>query len=327
MQYQTPGSTGHNVDQPVYGGGPIDASGHPLIIKRGTIDLNLVAVNPVVIGGKLYRFEWVVETYWNNPTGRAYSRFVDYNTRETTQPFAWDYAATCAFIDDDDTAYVTGSVLRDDAWTGRVDMFASRDLCHWESWTALDLDGFGILNTSICRADGKYVMMIEIGSPPEQTGVPFTARFATSDDMKHWELTPPECNYALDRYTAPQALRYLDGWYYDFYLERVEAQKEWQQYVVRSRDLIHWELSPFNPVLRPSQDDKAIYNPTLSAKQCELIAGAVNINNSDIDFCEYQGKVIVNYAWGNQGGTEFLAEADYNGTLKQFLEGWFPARP
>jgi hypothetical protein len=31
------------------------------------------------------------------------------------------------------------------------------------------------------------------------------------------------------------------------------------------------------------------------------------------------------YSWGNQKGKEFLAEASYNGTMGQFLEGWFPA--
>ncbi len=30
---------------------------------------------------------------------------------------------------------------------------------------------------------------------------------------------PPECNYAKDRYSAPHCLRWLDGWFYNFYLE------------------------------------------------------------------------------------------------------------
>jgi hypothetical protein len=31
------------------------------------------------------------------------------------------------------------------------------------------------------------------------------------------------------------------------------------------------------------------------------------------------------YSWGNQQGVEHLAEAVYDGSLKQFLHGWFPA--
>ena len=51
---------------------------------------------------------------------------------------------------------------------------------------------------------------------------------------------------------------------------------------------------------------------------------AKNINNSDIDFCEYEGRLIINYSWGNQMGKEHLAEAVYKGSLQQFLRGWFP---
>ena len=50
----------------------------------------------------------------------------------------------------------------------------------------------------------------------------------------------------------------------------------------------------------------------------------MNINNSDIDFCEYQGHVVINYAWGNQHGVEQLAEARFDGTEAEFLTGWFP---
>lgn len=50
------------------------------------------------------------------------------------------------------------------------------------------------------------------------------------------------------------------------------------------------------------------------------------MNNSDIDFCQYKGRLIINYSWGNQQGTEFLAEAVYDGTVEQFLSGWFPQK-
>jgi hypothetical protein len=94
--------------------------------------------------------------------------------------------------------------------------------------------------------------------------------------------------------------------------------------VVRSRDLIHWESSPLNPVLRASPDDKRIANPSLNDSQRTRIAHAVNLNNSDLDFCEWQGRLVINYSWGNQQGVEHLAEARYDGTMTQFLQGWFP---
>jgi len=307
--------------------GPVDNTGRPIIKKLGTIDCDLVETTPVVFQGKVYRFEWVRKSYLARKfepgpwAQEGYFRFVDHETGETTQPFARGYAFGSAFVEGD-TVYVTGTST-EQGWTGqRVQMFASRDLKNWETWPALDLRGFGICNTSICKAKGEYVMMFEIHKPKEQAGAAFTARFAKSSDLRKWELTSPDCVYAKDRYTAPHCLRYLDGYSYDFYLE---AHNRYETRVVRSKDLIHWEPSPLNPVLRASEEDKRIANERLSAEERERIAKAKNINNSDIDFCEHQGKLIINYSWGNQQGEEFLAEAVYEGTQEQFLQGWFPA--
>jgi hypothetical protein len=50
----------------------------------------------------------------------------------------------------------------------------------------------------------------------------------------------------------------------------------------------------------------------------------VDLNNSDVDFWEFHGKTVITYSWGNQQGTEFLAEAAYEGSLESFLSGFFP---
>ena len=50
----------------------------------------------------------------------------------------------------------------------------------------------------------------------------------------------------------------------------------------------------------------------------------MNCNNSDIDFCEFEGDLVINYSWGNQEGIEFLSEARFDGSLAAFLTGWFP---
>ena len=98
----------------------------------------------------------------------------------------------------------------------------------------------------------------------------------------------------------------------------------YEQYVVPSRDLIHWESSPLNPVLRATEEDRRIANPNLTLEQRERIRTAVNINNSDIDFCEYGGELVITYSWGNQRGVEHLGAARFDGTLAEFLLGWFP---
>jgi len=307
---------------------PVDPAGRPLIQKLGTIDLDLVECTPVVFRGKVYRFEWVRKSYLGHSLDESwaqdgYFRFVEHSTEKSTPPFARGYAFGSAFVDGD-TVYVTGTST-ERGWSGqRVQIFASRDLRNWEEWTALDLDGFGICNTSMCKAEDRYVLMFEIYEPKEQAGVQFTARFAFSKDLKNWTVTPPECVYAKDRYTAPHCLRYRNGYFYDFYLE---AHEGYEMRVVRSRDLINWEPSPLNPVLKASKEDKIIFNPHLTAEQRVKVAEAQDINNSDIDFCEYEGKLIISYSWGDQQGKEFLAEAVYAGTLEQFLQGWYPEPP
>lgn len=299
------------------GKSPVDEDGRPKIVKKGTIDVDLVETSPVVFNNKVYRYEYVREGYWNNDTGDSYFRFVDHDTGEATTSFAKGFHLGSAFVYKD-TVYVTAV----DIWDGeRVFLFRSTDLENWDRRLAFRLPGYGIFNTSLDRAEDKFVLMFEIGKPEEEAGSRFTARFAVSDDLQQWEILSSDHNYAKDRYTAPHCLRYLDGYYYDFYLE---AHEGYETRVVRSKDLINWESSPLNPVLKASRADKKIVNEDLPEELKQKIEEAENINNSDIDFCEFDGRLIINYSWGNQRGQEFLAEAYYEGTLEQFLKGWFP---
>jgi len=296
---------------------PIDADGRPLIEKMGTIDCDMVETTPVVFKDRLYRFEYVRANYWNNKTGDSYFRFVDHETGEKTTPFAKGYDFGSAYVSDN-TVYVTAV---DEGDSEQVYIFKSHDLENWEQWMAFKLPGWGMFNTSMIKVKNKFVLMFEVGKPESEAGERFTARFATSEDLKTWDILSRDHNYARDRYTAPHCLRYLDGYYYDFYLEAFHG---YEARVVRSKDLIHWEPSPLNPVLKASPKDKQIANKSLPDSLIQKIAKADDWNNSDIDFCEYQGKLIINYSWGNQLGKEFLGEAVYHGTQEQFLKGWFP---
>ena len=75
------------------------------IIKRGTIDCDLVEATPVVFKGKLYRFEYVRKSYKPNKTESSYFRFIDIKTGKPTRAFAVGYNLGSAFVDGD-TAYV-----------------------------------------------------------------------------------------------------------------------------------------------------------------------------------------------------------------------------
>jgi alpha-L-fucosidase len=297
----------------------MDTEGRPLIRKLGTIDLDMVETTPIIFAGKLWRFEWVRQgtgqQYWDNARRTNYFRFRDPATGELTPSFADGHEFGSAFVEGD-TVYVTGTQGRN-----RVNMFASHDLKAWDSWPVLNDTRYGIFNTSLAKAGGEFVLAFEIDKPREEAGNPFTIRFAKSRDLRAWTVTAPECNFTKERYSAAPCLRWSGGWFYLFYLE---AHQGYETRVVRSRDLVKWEVSPLNPVLRASPEDKVIANSKMTSEQHAKISGSKNINNSDLDFCEWQGRLTINYSWGNQEGTEFLAEVIYDGTLEQFLHGWFP---
>jgi hypothetical protein len=42
-----------------------------------------------------------------------------------------------------------------------------------------------------------------------------------------------------------------------------------------------------------------------------------------MELCEYLGRTLIYYSWGDQQGTEFLAEAWYEGPMHEFLKAWF----
>jgi hypothetical protein len=291
----------------------------PTIKRLGTIDLLMVETTPVVFKDRLYRFEYVRDNYHANQTGASYFRFIDVATGKATPAFAKGLHLGCAFVEGD-TVYAFGV----DKWGGsKITLFRSNDMEKWEERLALHLSGWALFNTSVCKADGRYVMAVEVGGPKEVVGVPFTIFFAESKDLLTWKLLPQECVYSKEKYTACPALRYLDGSFYMLYLE-TRPGPTYETFLVRSKDFKRWESSRLNPVMAFSDQDKKIANPKLTDDQRKAIAQAKNINNSDVDLCEFKGKTIIYYSWGNQQGTEFLAEAVYEGMLANFLRSYFP---
>ncbi|HEY3396787.1 MAG TPA: hypothetical protein VGM19_03920 [Armatimonadota bacterium] len=306
----------------------------PLIRKLGTLDCDIIETTPVVWQGRLLRFEYVQAMHWNNHTGRSFYHFVDMETgAEAAPPFAWGMNYGSAHVEGD-TMYVIGSRPRPD--DSKMDVFWSRDLVNWETQPALDLPGWGFYNQSFCKGPDRYIMAFEVGEPAELVGQRFTCFFAESDDLKTWRLLPPEDHvYARDRYTACPVIRWLEPYYYMIYLELFHNPPDapietWrieectlEPYMVRTRDFVNWESSPHNPVLSISPEDKWLANPNFTEEQKAHIAGAVNRNNSDVDLCEYRGQTIILYSWGAQSGTEFLAEAIYDGPLDQFFHAFY----
>ena len=119
-------------------------------------------------------------------------------------------------------------------------------------------------------------------------------------------------------------LRWHDGFFYFFHLEG-SYEEGFATVVARSRDLHTWEWGR-RPVLERSRDDREIL-PTaaqdFTPEQLLKIATAVNINASDLDLCEFDGKLQMCYSWGNQRGIEFLALAEAECTEQEFCKSFF----
>ena len=308
----------------------------PLIRRLGTIGCNnIVETTPIVFKGELYRFEVVrrksftsdnassVE-HWQDVDDLPCLRFIHVRTNQSTPLFAEGNSFGFPYEVDGTMYVVTGNKP---VWgSDGLIFYKSTDLQTWEKHTEISLPGWKIYNMNIAKMGEVYTLMIEISAPVEEAGTkPFTFRFMTSTDMTNWTLTPSECVFNKDRYAGSPAIYTFDGdpYYYVLYLEQYPLYR-FGDSVARSKDLINWEYSPINPVLMYDDiEDRKLAHPFFSLKDRERIENALNINNSDMECCEYLGRTIIYYSWGDQKGTEFLAEACYEGPMHEFFKAFF----
>ena len=299
------------------------------IKKLGTIRVGIVESTPIVWKNELLLFEWLRPAH--SGTGRffeerteGYFHFANMETdEEVGKPFAFSHSYGCAY-EENGTMYGFGSAAADGEATS-ISVFWSNDLENWESKTAVELpEGLTSYNTSVCKDDKGYVMAIEVYGPKDIIGNYFTVIFARSENLLDWELMPIDKHiYTKERYSACPTIRYYDGYYYIVYLE-IMPYFRLVPYIVRTKDIETFEPGHVLPVLMYDDDDRKVIHPErFTAEELEYIKTAVDINNSDVDFCNYNGKTVISYSWGNQMGTEFLALAEYDGTEQEFLESFF----
>lgn len=293
------------------------------LAKLGTIDEFIVEANPIVFKGKPYLCEYIryfspTKRYPGNDLGTSYFRFRDLSDLKLSTP-------PCGKGLHMGNAFVAGDrviITCVEGWgKSRFYQLESTDLVHWSKpRVILSGEGWAGYNTSVCKAEGRYVMVFELGRPRELVGTAFTMFFAESKDLKEWQVIPGAV-YGKDFYTGAPMLRHFGGWFYFFYLEVQEDG--YRQRVARSRDLKDWTLSP-ETVLSFDVNDKKIHpKAVLSVTQREKVAMAKNRNASDLDMCEWKGRLICSYSWGDQKGTEFLALAEAATTERQFCERFF----
>ena len=299
--------------------------------KLGTVKINIVEATPVVWKDRLLRFEWLRPNTWGlagqQATGQVLSingnyHFVDaFTEEEVGAQFAEGYAFGCCYSENG-KMYAFGP---DAAGGQNLDTFVSEDLVNWEKIEGIKLpEDIKIYNNSVCKAEDKYVMAIEIGGTNPAVGVFFTCIFAESTDLVNWKMLDlMDYSYSRDYYSACPCIRYYGGYYYMIYLEGAPHHR-WFPYIVRSKDLKDWELGITNPVMFPTNEDKIFYDESrFTESEKEYLLNAVDCNNSDFDLCEYKGKTYIIYSWGNQFGKEFLAMAEYDGSEEEFLKSFF----
>lgn len=230
-----------------------------------------------------------------------YLHIRDLVTGEEVARFGEGHSFANAIVNGDALSVFASAGDKD--WFHGIYRFSSTDLKDWHRESAVEPDpGEALLNVSVCRDDEGYLMAYESNKP-----VSFCFKFARSKDLAHWEKLPGLTFTGVNNeYSACPVIRFVAPYYYVIYLHAaVEGHKGWISYLARSKDLADWELSPLNPILEASDGE--------------------GINNSDVDLFEWRGKTYLYYATGDQSTWSAVRVALFDGPLKDFFEGAFPA--
>lgn len=299
----------------------------PRLKKSGAISAYCGESTPFIYKGTLM----LLENLWGEGEPRAVIR--PYFSDAYGTPFGGDgtrfYSAYC----ENDRVYVFAT--KDNV----VYRFVSDDLLTWQTQAVLTFpDTFELFNTSVCKGPDRYMMAVECAWKGQSRGEPntvgnpyigeyYTEFFAASADLEHWQTLPFDTAYTPARYCACPALRYSEGYYYMICLESLPLLR-WAPYIYRTRDFETWEVGLHNPILMPGEEDRRVKpGVRIPPALAEANAKHVDVNNSDVDLCEYGGKTYVVYCAGYQalaqGMSGLTCEAVYDGPMNEFLRAYF----
>lgn len=311
----------------------------PVINKLGAIKAGMEQT-PVIFKGMPIAVESMTP---DDVCSHQYIRSRNMDTGEVSEPFGIEYYFASAFVEGD-TLYAFASSRRDDkpltmygseddsTWHDprgghTIRMFKTTDCIHWEEKDIITCLDRRFWNTSVCKGDGKYVMAIEVseeeGYPLPQVGHWFTSFFAESTDLENWTMMEDNQSYTAARYNACPAIRYANGWYYMICLEALPCAR-YAPYIYRTQNFYDWEVGFHNPMMMWNDEDRIPKEGcSFTEKELELLETGLNINCSDVDLFEYEGKTHIYYANGDQMTYSFLCEAVYDGPMDEFLEAFF----
>ena len=302
--------------------------GFPKLHKTGAISAYCGECTPFVFGGRLM----LLENLWGEGAPEAVIR--DYFSCEYLPRFGGDGPRFYSAYSENGTVYVFATL------ENVVYRYTSKDLTTWKKQAVLAFpENFELFNTSVCKGPEGYVMAVECAWKGQSKGVDekdggnpyigayYTEFFARSADLTTWELLPFDTAYTPERYCACPALRYSEGYYYMICLESLPLHR-WAPYIYRTKDFETWEIGLYNPILMPSEEDRRVKEgvPVPAALAAEN-AVHVDVNNSDVDLCEFGGKTYVVYCAGHQalakGMSGLTCEAVFDGPMNSFLQAYF----
>jgi len=263
--------------------------------------------SPFVFDGDLYRAGF--ERGWTSTAGSG----VIIEKYEPTLGvfhrvgrFDWNRYLGCAFVHDG-KVYVTGTT--DVSVTGNKIYLQEIDPATWtpigtEALIATAPAGHKYYNSSLTYNPdaGKFVMMIETDE-----GVPFSFKAVQSTDLVNW--SPMGVLLNSNYYSACPTVRYVsDGWYLVTFM--FQDAGHFVNAVARTQDFNTLPGFGGNANLTP-------YQQIMAPDECE------GVNNSDIDFIEWDGKVYFTYLTGDQQTWAFANDAWYDGTLLDFYHEYW----
>jgi hypothetical protein len=152
-------------------------------------------------------------------------------------------------------------------------------------------------------------MSIEVGEPEEYVVKRYTEFFVKSKDLTNWEMLPYDTCYTRSRYNACQVIRFHNG-YLLYDLPRGAPARAVCPYIYRTRDFEVWEIGLHIPIMHVSKEDRMPRTGYAFTPEEEKKRSYLNINNCDIDLCEFRGEnVYINYLTGDQLGFYCMCEA------------------
>ncbi|NIA31730.1 MAG: hypothetical protein GWP06_17700, partial [Actinobacteria bacterium] len=267
------------------------------LLDEQLVQRDLCEVTPFIWEGRLCLLQ-VIRPGKGGEKKDYYLVLKDAETGDELARCAEGYGLASLLVHDGEI-YIFASRWENNTWND-VTLFHSADLINWTSKLVIKGENEGLFNSSVCETPDGFVMAYE---SDDRTYPAFTTKFARSDDLKNWTKLP-QATFGTNRYTACPTIRYANGWYYVLYLERRAPRWWFETYITRSRDLLHWELSAANPVLRPDGLDEGV-------------------NASDADLIEVNGNTFVYYCVGDQRTWANVKRSRYPGSMVDFFESWY----